>query len=355
MMGEEMRIDEIGKRKMEEIKRAMAMEVLKKKVYPPRLHTHEDVVNDKALFMDSLRRLHSSMGTKFSTPVLGGKEIDLHLLYKEVTQRGGLDKVILEKRWRDVITTFSFPPTTTSASYVLRKYYLSLLHHYEQVYFFGAQGPPIPPAASTLTKTQKIKVERALVSSDSTVKKPRSQKISRQPQLPGKESCSFPVTGSIHGKFEYGYLVTVKIGSETLHGVLYHVKQPGEASSSTPLLSSLNAAATNATLTEDRRRQKRKRRGSNPAHPKPNRSAYNFYFAEQHSKLKALYPQREKEYSKMIGESWSRLTEEEKKVYQARRDEDRERYMREMEYMEKQTLQQLAVQESQGGQAIQCE
>lgn len=65
MMGEEIRIDEVGTREME-FKRAMAVEVLKEKVYPPRLHTHEDVVNRKALFMDSLRRFHASMGTKFS-------------------------------------------------------------------------------------------------------------------------------------------------------------------------------------------------------------------------------------------------------------------------------------------------
>lgn len=123
------------------------------------------------------------------------------------------------------------------------------------------------------------------------------------------------MTGSIDGKFEFGYLVSAKIGPETLHGVLYHVKQPGEASSSTTVLPSPNAtAAIYGTLTKDRRRKKRKRRGYNPAHPKPGRSAYNFYFAEQHFKLKALYPQREKEYSKMIGESWNRLTEEEKKV-----------------------------------------
>ena len=57
-------------------------------------------------------------------------------------------KVILERRWRDVIATFNFPPTTTSASFVLRKYYLSLLHHYEQVYFFRTQGPLVAPSGN---------------------------------------------------------------------------------------------------------------------------------------------------------------------------------------------------------------
>ncbi|XP_073104421.1 high mobility group B protein 9-like [Elaeis guineensis] len=139
---EEMRMGEM------EGGRAMEVEMARENFYPLPLYSHEDVVKDRALFMDSMRRFHHSMGTKLSIPVLGGKEIDLHLLYKEVTQRGGLEKVILEKKLREVVMAFSFPPTTTSASFVLRNHYLSLLHHYEQVYFFGAQGPPVPPAAS---------------------------------------------------------------------------------------------------------------------------------------------------------------------------------------------------------------
>lgn len=36
-------------------------------------------------------------------PVIGGKELDLHLLYAEVTQRGGLEKVLLEARLRFLV------------------------------------------------------------------------------------------------------------------------------------------------------------------------------------------------------------------------------------------------------------
>ncbi|KAG1334463.1 putative High mobility group B protein 9 [Cocos nucifera] len=254
--------------------RAMAVEVAREKFYPLPLYSHEDVVKDRALFMDSMRRFHHSMGTR-------------------------LAYVILEKRLREVVMAFSFPPTTTSASFVLRNRYLSLLHHYEQVYFFGAQGPPIPPA----------------------------------------EPHHFTVTGSIDRKFEYGYFVTVKVGQETLHGVLFHVEQPGEASSSASLLPPANAAAANGAPTEAKRRKKRRCRSSDPAHPKPSRSAYNFYFAEQYSKLKALYPDRDKEFSKMIGESWSRLNAEEKQVYLDRGVEDKERYRKEMESWEKQKVQ----------------
>ncbi|XP_064991036.1 high mobility group B protein 9-like [Musa acuminata AAA Group] len=129
------------------------MEV-QEKLYPAPLHSHEEVVRDSVGFMESLRRFHSSMSTKFMVPVIGGKELDLHLLYVEVTQRGGLAKVIEEKRWREVIAAFKFPPTTTSASFVLRRYYLSLLHHYEQVYYFRIQGPLVPPAGEIFFPNQ---------------------------------------------------------------------------------------------------------------------------------------------------------------------------------------------------------
>ncbi|XP_038984768.1 high mobility group B protein 9-like [Phoenix dactylifera] len=334
-MGEENGMGEM------EGRRAMAVDqVARENVYPRPLYSHEDVVKDRALFMDSMRRFHDSMGTILSIPVLGGKEIDLHLLYREVTQRGGLEKVILEKRLKEVVTAFSFPSTTTSASFVLRKRYLSLLHHYEQVYFFGAQGPPIPPAASCMTRTPKIKLERPPDASDLTMKKPRRRKREHA-ETRGKESHHFTVTGSIDRKFKYGYFVTVKFGGETLNGVLFHVEQPGEASSSASVLPPVNVAAANGTPTEVKRRKKRRCRSSDPAHPRPSRSAYNFYFAEQYSKLKALYPEKDKEFSKMIGESWRSLNAEEKKVYQDRGVEDKERYRREMEeYGEKQKLQQ---------------
>ena len=102
--------------------------------------------------------------------------------------------------------------------------------------------------------------------------------------------------GTIDGKFEHGYLVTVNLGTEILHGVLYH------------------ASPRPTSPPQPERRRRRGRRSRDPSHPKPNRSAYNFFFADKHSKLKALYPHREREFSKMIGESWSKLTVEERMV-----------------------------------------
>ncbi|KDO84993.1 hypothetical protein CISIN_1g020305mg [Citrus sinensis] len=120
--------------------------VVEDKLYPAPLSSHEDVSKDPIVFWDTLRRFHFIMGTKFMIPVIGGKELDLHVLYVEATTRGGYEKVVAEKKWREVGAVFKFSPTTTSASFVLRKHYLTLLYHYEQVHFFKMQGPPCVPS-----------------------------------------------------------------------------------------------------------------------------------------------------------------------------------------------------------------
>ena len=58
--------------------------------------THEQVAGDKELFMHTLRQFHSDMGIPLVRPPhMAGKEVDLHLLYFAVTNRGGLEKVRL--------------------------------------------------------------------------------------------------------------------------------------------------------------------------------------------------------------------------------------------------------------------
>ncbi|KAJ4835004.1 High mobility group B protein 9 [Turnera subulata] len=70
-------------------------DMVENKHYPLPLASHEDVVKDPSMFWDTLRRFHFIMGTKFMIPVIGGKELDLHVLYVEATRRGGYEKVRL--------------------------------------------------------------------------------------------------------------------------------------------------------------------------------------------------------------------------------------------------------------------
>ncbi|KAK1271465.1 High mobility group B protein 15 [Acorus gramineus] len=254
--------------------------------YPPPLAKYEEVVANPQLFKETLEKLHSTMGTKFMVPIIGGKELDLHRLFVEVTSRGGVDKIINDRRWKEVTAVFNFPSTATNASFVLRKYYFSLLHHYEKIYFFGAQGWNLP--------------------------------------------TNYPVIGVIDGKFEHGYLVTVNVGQEKLKGVLYHTPDRSIINNNTrdPLNMGIRLRR--------RRRKKSEMRKRDPSHPKPNRSGYNFFFAEQHARLKPLHPGKDREISKMIGDLWNKLTETEKAVYQEKGVKDKERYRSEMvEYREK--------------------
>ena len=142
------------------------------------------------------------------------------------------------------------------------------------------------------------------------------------------------VNGVIDGKCEDAYLVTVKMGSEELRGVLYEL---APQQSHVVSLNNANTQGIAGGVTKRRRRRKKseiKRR--DPAHPKPNRSGYNFFFAEQHARLKPLNPGKDREISRTIGELWNKLNDQEKSVYQGKAMEDKERYRAEMEeYREK--------------------
>ncbi|XXG78785.1 hypothetical protein AAC387_Pa08g2652 [Persea americana] len=308
--------------------------------YPPPLAKYEDVARDPKLFMETLEKLHTIMGTKFMVPIIGGKELDLHHLFVEVTSRGGLEKVIKERRWRDVTATFSFPSTATNASFVLRKYYVSLIQHYEQIYFFGSKGWTLPPTAPLQTATTTIPapgmVTPVLPISETQASSQKRRRSTGEcfpsgASLPSSMGC--PVIGVIDGKFEYGYLVTVTVGTEKLQGVLYHIPEFSmtQVQQCTAIATS---SANDVPVPGTRRRRRRKKsemRKRDPSHPKPNRSGYNFFFAEQHARLKPLHPGKDREISRMIGDLWNKLSETERAVYQERGLKDKERYKSEME------------------------
>ncbi|CAF1923729.1 hypothetical protein HID58_064007 [Brassica napus] len=295
--------------------------------------TYEAVVADAKLFMATLERLHSRLGTKFMVPIIGGKDLDLHKLFKEVTSRGGISKIVNERRWKEVTATFVFPPTATNASFVLRKYYFSLLKNYEQLYFFRSNVQTPPPDI----------LQNPSAAGPGLVIRPPQEPLALtytpQPRinssdLPGGSSNGPIVNGVIDGKCEDAYLVTVKMGSEELRGVLYEL---APQQSHVVSLNNANTQGIAGGVTKRRRRRKKseiKRR--DPAHPKPNRSGYNFFFAEQHARLKPLNPGKDREISRTIGELWNKLNDQEKSVYQGKAMEDKERYRAEMEeYREK--------------------
>ncbi|KAK2352087.1 high mobility group B protein [Trifolium repens] len=301
--------------------------------YPEPLAKYDDVVANPKLFMLTLEKLHASMGTKFMIPIIGGKELDLCRLFVEVTSRGGIEKLMKERRWKEVTATFNFPSTATNASFVLRKYYSSLLYHYEQIYYFRAnRWTPTPYDALQNQSAMSTPASSAQFLQHSPTTQPIEFQKSRvhASELPQVSFSRSSIVGVIDGKFENGYLVSVPLGSEILKGVLY--ESPHHI-----MINNNNIAS--AALGVQRRRRRRKKseiKRRDPAHPKPNRSGYNFFFAEQHARLKLLNQTMDKDISRMIGELWNNLKESEKTVYQEKAIKDKERYQAEMEdYREK--------------------
>ncbi|KAG8636885.1 hypothetical protein MANES_15G053800v8 [Manihot esculenta] len=271
-------------------------------------------------------------------PIIGGRELDLHRLFVEVTSRGGFEKIVRERRWKEVTTIFNFPSTATNASFVLRKYYGSLLHHYEQLYFLKTRGGP-PGSSVPLQSSFASQVPAQVIVQPSPEYEAATspQKGTNTAELCGARAAASgtsQVIGVIDGKFESGYLVTVTIGTEKLKGVLYQA--PQHQSCRVPQHYNVsannfgNAVAVSGTQRR-RRRKKNEIKRRDPAHPKPNRSGYNFFFAEQHARLKPLYLGKDREISRMIGELWNKLKESEKAVYQEKAIKDKERYRIEME------------------------
>ncbi|XP_058180933.1 high mobility group B protein 15 isoform X2 [Rhododendron vialii] len=309
--------------------------------YPAALAKYEDVVITPKLFMDTLEKLHATMGTKFMIPIIGGKDLDLHRLFVEVTARGGIEKIVREKRWKEVTAVFNFPATATNASFVLRKYYLSLIYHYEQIYFFKAKGwspcadpfqglcsPPVPSRSLAEPVRPLPEIQAA------AVQPPRVNAAEVPPTATSMPPTGSPIVGVIDGKFESGYLVTVKIGSEILKGVLYQT--PQNQSCQVPQHHSISSdhngsnTPTTSGVVRRRRRKKSEIKKRDPAHPKPNRSGYNFFFKEQHARLKPLHPGKDRDISRMIGELWTKMQETEKEAYQDKAMKDKERYKIEM-------------------------
>ncbi|KAJ0601590.1 putative transcription factor & chromatin remodeling ARID-HMG family [Helianthus annuus] len=248
--------------------------------YPSPEASYEEIIQNPQFFWEKLQLFHSVFGTKFKIPVIGGSSLDLHRLFIEVTSRGGIEKIVSDRRWKEVMAVFKFGPTITNASFVLRKYYLSLLYHFEQVYYFHKKTPTIGPHDAT------NKVSRGSVSGSVKNLFSARQKI----EVGGE------VTGTIDNRFDQGYLVTVDLGSEKLSGFLYHLP------SDSPAPSHGTHNMYQLAIRE-------------PS-PEPDTSGYDVFFTEHYIRLKPLYHGQESIIRKRIQVLWSTLTEEEKQIYQ---------------------------------------
>ncbi|XP_078541272.1 AT-rich interactive domain-containing protein 3B isoform X1 [Lissotriton helveticus] len=83
-------------------------------------------------FLDDLFIFMQKKGTPISRiPIMAKQLLDLYMLYKLVTEKGGLVEVINKKIWREITKGLNLPTSITSAAFTLRTQYMKYLYHYE--------------------------------------------------------------------------------------------------------------------------------------------------------------------------------------------------------------------------------
>lgn len=280
--------------------------------------SYEDVVADESLFMSTLEALHRSLGTKFMVPKVGGRPLNLHRLFSEVTSRGGLQTVIRDRVWKDIISAFNFPSTITNASFVLRKYYISLLQQYEKVYFFNNKDPISTTTGTdcgspSVSKPSQVGTTDTDATNGKHLTDPSSGEVvinqePLKPQYPTetpqlKNSTKLRnqqleigslLRGVITGKFENGYVVTAIYGSEKLTGVLYHA--PFNDSKGRKLHLSSG-------------QRSRKRSSQSMEDSSISKSNSSNLFIDHGAKVNSSLSTDEQKISKQLGDLWNRLTQ----------------------------------------------
>uniref|UniRef100_A0A3Q3R5M6 AT-rich interactive domain-containing protein 3 n=1 Tax=Monopterus albus TaxID=43700 RepID=A0A3Q3R5M6_MONAL len=83
-------------------------------------------------FLDDLFGFMQKRGTPVNRiPIMAKQVLDLYMLYKLVTEKGGLVEVINKKLWREITKGLNLPTSITSAAFTLRTQYMKYLYPYE--------------------------------------------------------------------------------------------------------------------------------------------------------------------------------------------------------------------------------
>ncbi|XP_064817384.1 AT-rich interactive domain-containing protein 3B-like, partial [Oncorhynchus masou masou] len=83
-------------------------------------------------FLDELFVFMQKRGTPVNRiPIMAKQVLDLYMLYKLVTEKGGLVEVINNKIWREITRGLNLPTSITSAAFTLRTQYMKYLYPYE--------------------------------------------------------------------------------------------------------------------------------------------------------------------------------------------------------------------------------
>ena len=95
-------------------------------------------------FKERLVQFQRDLGVdNFKIPQIGGKELNLCKLFKQVVLRGGFQRVTDYKLWKEIVNQFEIPSSCTSASFTLKSHYMRCLLQYE-IKFYDAQAQVVP-------------------------------------------------------------------------------------------------------------------------------------------------------------------------------------------------------------------
>ncbi|KAJ3197226.1 hypothetical protein HK101_005256 [Irineochytrium annulatum] len=117
-----------------------------------KLNSMEGTTRTTVTFLDQLEQFHLQHGVPFNrTPMFFGRVMDLHLLKKSVTSRGGFDKVSELKKWSEIGRVLGAEKGSTSASCMVKTSYSRWILPFEDFVSMADQVPlPPDPAAASL-------------------------------------------------------------------------------------------------------------------------------------------------------------------------------------------------------------
>nr|DAD41234.1 TPA_asm: hypothetical protein HUJ06_015557 [Nelumbo nucifera] len=274
---------------------------------------------DEPAFYDKLRKLHDPSQPSLHVEV-GDAVLDLYLLYKEVTMRGGFLQVSRDGKWAEVASALKLTNRDADICLQLHDIYKQILYRFELI--------------CLLEMLRKSSGTYGVVDGSSPI---NEASVDPGAQL-GKT-----VIGMIETEFNSGYLITVMVGSEKLDGFLCHIDESAgkqfavipnlmegvgpEDHDSQPvgMLTAIQEPSVQSS-------SKHKGRNKDPNAPRRPKNAYQIFLTKECNLLKKIHGGRSgKDIRKMANDAWKCLSESDRQPYIEESRRDKERYDQEMD------------------------
>ncbi|XP_058083950.1 high mobility group B protein 15-like [Magnolia sinica] len=254
----------------------------------------------------------------------GDSGFDAFVLYKEVTARGGFEKVTKDGRWGEVASALNLKIEAPGLFFLLQENYVYLL---EQMYILTMQGELAAPFG--LLPAPDLFKKNFTGQASSNQDHPSGKRKRKKNYPPPNTDNTGPhmgkiMTGMINTKINSGYLITTQLGSQKFDGLVYHVQEcadvqfaiiPGLVGTVGPYSdpeSCLQIQPSTPTKSKSRSGSKKAAIKKDPHAPRRIRTAYQFFLSEQLGRLKKTHP---KNIRKVATDAWKSLSESERLPY----------------------------------------